>query len=149
MANQQTGLVQYDYQFKNEPYAIFSGAQPDHGTSLMSVPPSDNVSRISAFLRWRRSPQIPVHFVTVNANYGSTTPNPFARTLFQYLGRIGGTGLYPILGLNPNRPMFTEIGKANYNLTAVQNMPNTPQVYAGIQKKPVIWTNPAVATLKS
>jgi hypothetical protein len=45
--------------------------------------------------------------------------------------------------------MFTEIGKANYNLTAVQNMPNTPQVYAGIQKKPVVWTNPAVATLKS
>ena len=148
MAN-KTGLVQYDYTFQNEPYAIYQGMVPDHGTSLRSVPPSDNVSRQSVFLRWRRSPQIPVHQITVNANYGSTTPNPFARTLFHYLGRIGGNALYPILALNPYRPMFTTIGKANYDLNVVTNMPVTPQNFTNIQTKPVIWVNPSVATIKS
>ena len=146
MAN--TGLVMYDYTFKNEPYAIYRGQVPDHGTSLLSVPPSDNVSRQSVFLRWRSSPQVPVHQITVNANYGETVPNPLARTLFQYIGRIGGSALYPILGLSPKRPMFTEIGKADYNLTTVTNMPVTPQNFTGIQTRPVIWTNPSVATIK-
>ena len=145
----QQGEIQYQYNFQKEPLDIYDGLRPDHGTSLRSVPPSDNVSRQSVFLRWRRSPQVPVHQITVNANYGETVPNPIARTLFQYLGRLGGNALYPILGLNPSRPMFTQIGKANYNLNVVTNMGNVAQSFTAIQSKPVIWINPSVATIKS